>query len=277
MKNNPLWLTGPDCGLTLFSTEGEDGLIEVKECAGLRWLHFQNGSVETVMSVDDPHRLVLDYIRAMMVILVFNPEPNKLLSLGLGGGAIHRFCKKHLPETRITTVEADANIIEICKNFFFLEDSLDEMVVDNAKDFLIKQCSRIPPHTYDAILVDLFCNDGIAPCLFEPDFYPLTRSTLNQNGIIVFNIIVKDDKELHEIFTYIWKTYGGKALCFDLEECNNVLVIAFGSDAIDRKIHTIYKNANHCCQITQVNFRSYVDMIVRCNGTRNGQLKFITG
>ena len=275
IKNNPLWLAGPDCGITLYSTEGNDGRIEVRECAGLRWLHFQNGSVETVMSLEDPNRLVLDYIRAMMVILVFIPRPATLLNLGLGGGAIHRFCKKHLPQTQVTTVEANKEVVDICREYFHLDQEAENIYISDAQSFLQSHLSDDTPTTYDGILVDLFCNEGIAPCLFDPDFFNQIKQTLSESGIAVFNIIVDDQNHLNNIFTHIWKAFSGKALCFNLEDCSNVLVMGFGSEEVDRKVHTIYRNANSCCELTQVNFRNYVDILVRCNGTKNGKLKFI--
>ena len=190
IKNNPLWLAGPDCGITLFSTEGDEGLIEVRECAGLRWLHFQNGSVETVMSLEDPNRLVLDYIRAMMVILVFIPRPSTLLNLGLGGGAIHRFCKKHLPATKVTTVESNETVVNICRDFFHLDQEEENIHIGDAQTYLQTHLRQDSPSTYDGILVDLFCNDGIAPCLFDPSFFELVKRTLSDSGVAVFNIAI---------------------------------------------------------------------------------------
>lgn len=244
----------------------------------MRWLHFNNGAVETVMSLDDPNRLVLDYVRAMMAVLVFVPHTKNMLNLGLGGGAIHRFCNRYLPETRILTIEADPLIVDLCSRYFYLQDRMNEIVVVDAIDFLEnlhRSNTSQTPTSFDAILVDLFAEDGVANCLLDPDFYPLVKSSLDRNGVIIFNFIFRNETDLENVFAHIWKEYNGKVVCFKLDECNNVLIIAFGSEAIDRRIQTIYNNANYFLDRIHVNFSNYVDLLIQYNGVKNGKLKYL--
>src|SRR3546814_9122322 len=63
--------------------------------------------VQSIMSIDDPDRLMLDYTRQMMGFLLFNPSPQTIEMIGLGGGSLAKYCYKYLPDVSITAVEID--------------------------------------------------------------------------------------------------------------------------------------------------------------------------
>ena len=76
-------------------------------------LSFESSLIQSCMRLADPDELVLDYTRAMMGFLLFNPAPRSVLMIGLGGGALHKYIHKHLPETDLTTVEINPGVIEL--------------------------------------------------------------------------------------------------------------------------------------------------------------------
>jgi len=124
-------------------------------------------------------------------------------------------------------------------------------------------------------LVDLFSKQGIADCLFQAKFYPQLHGMLNHDGIAVFNVIVREEKELEVIFRYIWQAFNGCVACFNLDDCNNVLILGFESNSTELKLQKLYQNATHLGETTHMNLRSYVDLLVQCNGIKNGSLKFM--
>src|SRR5690606_5761506 len=56
---------------------------------------------------DDPDRLVFEYARLAFAGLMINPEPSRVLVVGLGGGSIPRTFRELFPEAKIDTVEID--------------------------------------------------------------------------------------------------------------------------------------------------------------------------
>jgi spermidine synthase len=82
-----------------------------------RMLHFDFGATQSAMLLDAPQRLLLAYTREMMTFLLFNPDPQRILLLGLGGGSIAKYCYRHLPCAEITAVEISADVIALREMF----------------------------------------------------------------------------------------------------------------------------------------------------------------
>ena len=65
--------------------------IVVKEADGRRCLLFsvkRGDRNQTCMDLEDPQRLVFPYVRMAFGGLLLNPDPTRVLVIGLGGGTI---------------------------------------------------------------------------------------------------------------------------------------------------------------------------------------------
>ncbi|MBS1220360.1 MAG: hypothetical protein H6R21_3493 [Proteobacteria bacterium] len=69
----------------------DDGL-EVTEERGMRVLHLGSRAIQSAMRVSRPWDLELAYTRAMMGFLMFNPMPQDVLMIGLGGAVPTSSC-----------------------------------------------------------------------------------------------------------------------------------------------------------------------------------------
>lgn len=266
---NTFWLTGPESGIRLHSENTENGLLEVKECGDLRWLNFKNGAVETVMSLSEPTRLVLEYIRALTSFLLFNPKPDYLLNLGLGGGAILRFCNHYLPETKIISIEHSPQVVKLCEEYFFLSPADNKIIIEDAGNYIQKSHEQ-----FDVILVDLFSSYGMATSLFHPAFHLSIKRRLTKNGIVLFNLIITDQTRLESVFNSIWTQFSDQAFCFNLEECDNIFVIAFNGEVDSAQLSTLYSRAVSLSSDFGINFRHFVDRIKCSNQVKQGKLIF---
>lgn len=269
-QHSTFWLTGPNSGIRLHAINTENGTLEVKECGDLRWLLFKNGSVKTVMSVSEPYRPVLDYIRALTGFLLFNPKPEHLLILGLGGGAIPRFCKHYLPHTQIVSIEHNPYLIKLCEDYFFLNTSENKIAIDDAENYINKNSDQ-----FDVILVDLFSNNGISPSLFHPAFYDSLKRRLTKNGVVMFNLIISDEIRLKSVINSIWTQFSYHAFCFNLEECDNIFVMAFNGEVDSTHLSTLYSRAASLSSDFGINFRYIVDRIKLNNQVKQGKLTFL--
>src|SRR3546814_12069879 len=89
------------------------------------------------MSSVDPDRLMLDYTRQIVVFLLFNPSPQTIEMIGLGGGSLAKYCYKYLPDVSITAVEIDPEVIAVGDQFFMPpEDDRFEIVCDDGAAFV---------------------------------------------------------------------------------------------------------------------------------------------
>lgn len=144
----------------------------------------------TLASLYKPGRVatgsVWDALAAPLLLL---PPARRraLLVLGLGGASVARIARALAPRARITGVEIDSEVVAMARRCFDL-DRLDvEVVVDDAREFLIAHRRR-----YDAIFDDVFVGSGRR--VHKPDWLPhpgLARMArrLRPGGILASNAI----------------------------------------------------------------------------------------
>jgi spermidine synthase len=89
----------------------------LKENEGILALHFDALSIQSEMSIEQPDKLILSYTRTMMSFLLFEPMPKSIAMIGLGGGSLAKYCYRHLPQTKITVVEINPEVIALRNEF----------------------------------------------------------------------------------------------------------------------------------------------------------------
>ena len=148
-----------------------------------RRLHFTEEATQSAMSLIRPDKLVAPYTRKMMAFLLMNPDPRHIVMLGLGGGSLAKFCYRHLPRTRITAVEIDADVIALRDEFLIPRDDERLRVVhDDGARYL-----ETMEDTCDVLLVDAFDAEGIAVSLSNPRFCETIARRLSDRGVMVMN------------------------------------------------------------------------------------------
>lgn len=122
-------------------------------------LYFKVGSVQSQMRKDVPHELLLTYTQTMMTFLQFNPSPRYITMIGLGGGSMAKWCHRHLPDTDITIVEINPQVIALRDRFYIPEDDHRFRVLcENGADYV-----AIAPETTDVLIVDGYDINGLPP------------------------------------------------------------------------------------------------------------------
>ena len=96
----------------------DDAGLEVTEERGVRTLHLGSCAIQSRMRITRPWDLELAYTRAMMACLMFVPHPQDVLMIGLGGGSLAKFIRRHRPEVRVTAVEIDPRVIAAARTHF---------------------------------------------------------------------------------------------------------------------------------------------------------------
>ncbi len=161
-----------------------DGAPFVCQERGEVSMHFGMGAVQSRMRVSKPDVLVLDYTRAMMSFLLFNPAPRHVLMLGLGGGSLAKYCHAHLPDTRFTAVEINPEVISMRELFSIPPD--DDRLHIACADGAVWVPSH--PQSCDVLMLDGFGPDGLPPTLSSQDFYDACADALEPGGVLVANI-----------------------------------------------------------------------------------------
>src|SRR5690606_3939548 len=86
------------------TTAHETGL-NIYENEGVRTLHFGSPVIQGAMRLSQPNSIELEYVQQMMMWQLFRYDVAHVVQLGLGAGALTKFCYTHLPSAQVTAVE----------------------------------------------------------------------------------------------------------------------------------------------------------------------------
>ena len=171
-------------------TEIELPEVSVSDDGEVRHLHLGTPWIQGSMRVAEPFEIELHYVQRMMAWLLF-VEPASVtkrhaMQLGLGAGAITKFCYKKL-RLCTTAIELNPQVLAVCRQWFKLPPDgpkLRVVLADAAEEI------RNPmwQGTVDALAVDLYDHEAAAPVLDSPDFYADCRALLTEDGCMTVNL-----------------------------------------------------------------------------------------
>jgi spermidine synthase len=189
---------------------------------GERRLHFTQTAVQSVMSLQDPDLLVAAYTRKMMAFLLFKPEPTDILMIGLGGGSLAKFCYRHLPNTCITVVEVNRDVIALRDEFCIPRDDRRLRIVhSDGTRYLRRLRTRV-----DVILVDAFDDAGVAPSLPRSNFCSQAASRLSDDGMLVMNLAGHDDDRYADNIHAVLLAFTGRIVLVPVQGDDNLVLFA---------------------------------------------------
>jgi spermidine synthase len=187
-----------------------------------RFLHFNFDAVQSVMHLAHPNRLCLAYTRKMMGFLPFNPAPERILLLGLGGGSLAKFCYWRLPGSAVTTIEANPDVIALREAFNIPADDDRFRVIRGDGAAYV---ARLPP-CKDVILADACDRTGVAPELNGIEFYRNAYNCLASGGIFVANVCGDRYSRAAHILK-IRAAFDGQCVTLHVRPDGNDIVFAF--------------------------------------------------
>jgi len=189
-------------------------------------MYFDMRSVQSAMHKAKPDKLIIGYTRTMMGFLLFNPSPQSIAMIGLGGGSMAKYCRKHLPDAEFTAVEVNERVIALRDEFHVPPDSpCFKVVRSNGADYVAHRADKV-----DVLLVDGFVMDGLPYELSTAGFYDNCYAKLNNGGVMVANLLATDVK----FGTYVSRirdSFDDKVVTVNAEEDDNKIVFAYkGTD-----------------------------------------------
>lgn len=156
----------------------------VHENALSKTMVFSDIDIQSRMSLARPDELQFEYTRLMMGAWLFQPQPRRILMVGLGGGSLAKFCYKHLPQASITVLEINPHVIALRQQFLIPDDDARFQVVQIDAAHFMGQTESM----FDLVLVDGFDQNGMPESLCSSQFYADCRRVLTSGGVAVFNL-----------------------------------------------------------------------------------------
>jgi spermidine synthase len=169
----------------IYQTESSYQFIKVVEVPDAFWLQYdQSNGVQSVLKKKN----ILSgmyYDNFSLVPYLQNNTTKNMAILGLAGGIIGKQIHYFHPEIEVDGVEIDQKVIDISREYFGLEPSIN---VHNKDGRIFLQQSD---QKYDLIVVDTFANELYIPFhLTTKEFFAEVKAHLTDQGVMGMNILV---------------------------------------------------------------------------------------
>jgi spermidine synthase len=231
--------------------------IKVRKFQNVRTLYFVRDTgeevVESMLNLDKPHDLIVDYTRYMFLSYVFKPKQERVLIVGLGGGSMIHFMKHYDPNAKVDVVEIDPKVVEIAEKYFGVKTAGNvNIITRDAFEFF-----KAGTEKYDVIYIDAFLKPakdtdttGVPLRLKTIQFYKDMQKKLSPDGMVVFNInphekIDDDVKNITEAFPQMYAfhlpNFGGLAVVGSMnKERLSAAAVRDRAAELDRRFKTSY-------------------------------------
>ncbi len=177
----------------LYQEKGISGKLSVVD-QGRRRTMFLGSLPQTTIDTRNPDRLLGRYIPYFHLGAILSPQPERVLFLGLGGGAGVRSFYNCYSHTEVEAVEIDPNVVETAHQYFFLPQDSHRLKVSVAdgRQFLTTRKSQ-----FDHIILDAYNQDGYSSRLYTLESFQLAdealrmraRGGLNLPGVLLINAV----------------------------------------------------------------------------------------
>lgn len=173
--------------------------IRVRRGGDVRTLTFvrDNGQevVQSRVNLVVPHTLISAYARAMFASYLYQPQPSRVLIVGLGGGAMVRFLTHYEPQLHIDAVEIDPVVVRLADEYFGVRSGGNVRVhTADGVAFVESTSDR-----YDVIFMDAFLRPssdtdaaGVPTALKTQAFLAGLKQALAPGGVVAFNVNEND-------------------------------------------------------------------------------------
>jgi spermidine synthase len=177
--------------------------ITVYESDDERCMRFtkQISARQSCISLKDPDRLVFNYTKMMLGALYLQPEPGKILIIGLGGGTLPSILSRILPKAIIDTVEIDPAVVRMAQKYFNFRITPVLAVSEGDGRVFVKRAIK-KGMKYDLIMLDAFDHEYIPEHLLTQEFLREVKKIMTPGGVLTANTWSSSRLYDHESTTY---------------------------------------------------------------------------
>ncbi len=215
------------------------------------------------MRLSKPNRLVLVYTQAMLSFLLFRPEPRNVLMIGLGAASLVRWFRHQMPDSHITVIEINRDVIQVAHQFFRLpadDDRLDVQVGDG------HAYMPQPGPKFDAIFVDGYDHRARPGKLETLPFYQACHARLAPQGVLIANAFGRV-RGHGQTKLALSKVFGRGVVLLPSSDSKNVVITAFADPPSPASAAQLRNRAARLEARYDLPFGKWVHALQRANRT----------
>ncbi|MBM3853620.1 MAG: methyltransferase domain-containing protein [Verrucomicrobia bacterium] len=211
----------------LYEKPSPFGLVIVTEEHGLRTLWFEKGGArQSVIKPGDPEHLELPYASVAFTGLALCRQPDRVLVVGLGGGTLPMFLRRHYPAAAIDAVDINPDVVAVAREFLgFRDDKRLQAHVADGRAFIEK--TRQP---YDVIFLDAFGSDSVPPSLTTREFLHAVRRAVRPDGVVIGNIWDRASNPLYDSMVRTYQEVFDDLYILPVRGAGNIILLALPRD-----------------------------------------------
>lgn len=159
------------------------GTVRVLDDGSKRYLTFGDDDEQSCWLKAEPLVPQHDYVRAMLLVLLFK-QPKTALALGLGAGGLNSCLHHHVSDLSQTVIELRSEVISVAHRYFSLPRAQRLTVLNMDAFEYLNGLDRSP---VDLLFSDIYREDGIDQQQLSPAFLHLCYEQLTADGWLVLN------------------------------------------------------------------------------------------
>lgn len=253
-------------GRVVHQSYSDEGVIEVVDLQGTRSLHFGTYPRQSTMLLRMPHRLELTYTQAMMAGILLNPQPKRVLIIGLGGGSLVKFLLYHFPECQIDVVEYRQDVVDVAKAFFRVPGNDPRLNIRVADGYLfVNELFYDGIASYDMILVDAYDHTGMAASVGVQAFFDACAGLLTDDGLMSINLWGTAKDLFQQTMQRINLSFVQRSLILPVENKGNVIAIATRREVEVQQLKQLKPLADELELKLQINLPRALQSLIKQN------------
>ncbi|CAH1386007.1 transferase [Candidatus Nitrotoga sp. M5] len=229
----------------------------LKEREGILALHFDALYVQSGMCIEEPDTLHFSYTRIMMSFLLFEQSPKHIAMIGLGGGSLAKYCYRYLPETKITVIEINQDVIALRNEFAIpADDTRFKVLLGDGAEWVTDSANQP-----NVLMIDGYDAAGLSVQLSSQQFYDDCFASLADNGIMVVNLW--SSYACHdEYLARIHNSFASRLVVVETEDRYNKVVFAVKNIEFPPPASTIRHHAKLLCSSHPLNFQAKSNKLI---------------
>lgn len=201
--------------------------ILVTEDSSRRCMRFTRtrleGQNQSCRFLDEPRKLVFPYAKMTLSSLLIQPNPERILIIGLGGGTLPDTYHELFPSAEIVVVEIDEAVFQVAQQYFdFQEGPQVQVEIADARVYIKRAGLR--DETFDLVILDAFNGEYIPEHLMTMEFLEEVKQLLPEHGMVVANTF--STSRLFDAESVTYERVFGEIFSLSMSGTGNRVIIA---------------------------------------------------